>query len=90
MGLQFLSWQWFHDLEFKLEVEWKHIKGEPLLTKKKMYNKYCKNSKLKYWWHPLAILNKSKTFKNLHDNILDKFILSQWLDEEDWIKSMYK
>jgi hypothetical protein len=48
------------------------------------------HSKLKFWWYFLAILNKSKKLKNLHDNILElkvhfesKLILIQWLDEEN-------
>jgi hypothetical protein len=52
-------------------------------------------SKLKSWWHPLTNLNTSKKLKNLH-NILEfkvhfesELILIQWLDEEDWIKSIY-
>ncbi len=44
----------------------------------------------------MVILNTSKKFKNLHNNNFElkvhlesKLILIQWLDEEDWIKSMY-
>jgi hypothetical protein len=44
----------------------------------------------------LAILNKNKKLKIFHNNILEfqvqfesKLILIQWLDKEDWIKSMY-
>jgi hypothetical protein len=44
----------------------------------------------------LVILNTSKKLKNLHNNIFEfkihfesKLISIQWLDEEDWIKSMY-
>ncbi len=35
--------------------------------KKVMYN----DSKLKFWWHPLAILNKIFFIKKLHDNIFE-------------------
>jgi hypothetical protein len=44
----------------------------------------------------LAILNTSKKLNTLHNKILDlkihfesKLILIKWLDEDDWIKSMY-
>jgi hypothetical protein len=44
----------------------------------------------------LVILNTSKSVKNLHDNVLElqvnfesKLILIQWLDENDWMESMY-
>jgi hypothetical protein len=44
----------------------------------------------------LVILNTSKKLEHLHDNIFEfkvhfesKLIMIQWLDEEDWIKSMY-
>jgi hypothetical protein len=36
--------------------EWKHTKGEPLLFKKGDTSIIVHN-KLKYWWHPLVILN---------------------------------
>jgi hypothetical protein len=51
--------------------------------------------RLKSWWNPF-VLNTSKKIKNLHDNILElkihfesRLILIQWLDEKDYIKSMY-
>jgi hypothetical protein len=44
----------------------------------------------------LVIVNTSEKLQNLHKNIFElkvhfesKLILTQWLDEEDWIKSMY-
>jgi len=53
-------------------------------------------SKLKPQCHPSIILNKDKKLHSLYNNILEpkihfdtKLILIQWLDEEDWIKSMY-
>jgi hypothetical protein len=45
---------------------------------------------------PFSNLKQKQKIHNLHDNILDlkvhfesKLILIQWLNEEDWIKTMY-
>ncbi len=42
---------------------WKHNKGETIFHQKKWsITNTMVHSKLKSWWHPLTILNKSKNF----------------------------
>jgi hypothetical protein len=41
---------------FNAMIEWKHTKGVPCFFKKGDIIRY----KLKFWWHPLVILNTSK------------------------------
>jgi hypothetical protein len=50
------------------------------------------HNQLKFWWHPLVILNTSIIFRIYMKT--PKFILSQnylihWLNKKDWIVSMY-
>jgi hypothetical protein len=88
-----LSHQKWSILACKYPIGWKHTKGEPLFTKKSFIMSIIVHSMLKFWWYFLAIINTSKFFFNLHDNIMElkvhfesKLIFIQRLAEGNWIK----